>query len=302
MLTAGTEQVRAAGVVDQIDTTPGNANTIELIATGDTGYLTVDGEFVAQLDLSLWPDAGDLTIIGTVADGGGPLAISDATVWPIGETELVPVEPTATASPVPPPAEEATVASASPESVSPSPEEAAAAFQQIVDSVASENPLAGPQSGSLTQAIGSLDIANARVITANFYSTVEFSNPDNPEAPDHPWDIVLGFWHTGGNDQVRLVIASNGAWSLALGTARPILNGTIDNLDLGQDGKNDIGLAVLDGTGYLAVNGVFVASFDIPTEPRAGDLWLASGTFPENAQEGVQTSFSDWTIWSLEQG
>jgi len=302
MLTAGTEQVRAAGVVDQLDTTPGNANTIELIATGDTGYLTVDGEFVAQLDLSIWPDAGNLSIIGTIADGGGPLEITDATVWPIGDSELVPLEPTATASPVPPPAEEATVPSASPESGADSSAEAAAAFQQIVESTASENPLAGPQSGSLTQAIGSLDIANARVITANFYSTVQFTNPDNPDAPDHPWDIVLGFWHTGGNDQVRLVIASDGAWSLALGTARPILNGTIDNLNLGQDGQNEIGLAVLDGTGYLAVNGDFVTSFDIPTGPRAGDLWLASGTFPENAQEGIQTSFSDWTIWSLEQG
>lgn len=302
MLTAGTEQVRAAGVVDTLDTTPGNTNTIELIATGDTGYLTVDGQFVAQLDLSIWPDAGNLTIIGTIADGGGPLEVSDATVWPIGNTELVPMEPTATASPVPPPVEEATPPPASPESGVVSPEEAAATFQQIVDSTAGENPLAGPQSGSLTQAIGSLDIANARVITANFYSTVQFSNPDNPDAPDHPWDIVLGFWHTGGNDQVRLVIASDGAWSLALGTARPILNGTIDNLNLGQDGQNEIGLAVLDGTGYLVVNGVFVTSFDIPTEPRAGDLWLASGTFPENAQEGVQTSFSDWTVWSLEQG
>ena len=54
--------------------------------------------------------------------------------------------------------------------------------------------------------------------------------------------------------------------------------------------------------GYLSVNGEFVDAFEIPSEPAAGDLWLASGTFPENAQEGVETPYSDWTIWSLERG
>lgn len=312
MLTAGTEQVRAAGVVDQLDTNPGAVNTIELIAVGDTGYLTIDDAFVAQLDLSLWPDTGALTVIGAVADNGGPLAIADVTVWPMGATEPAeiiptevasaipatpaPPEPTATASPV---REEST---ATPETSPVAQDEQAVVFQQILDTTTSESALAGPKSGALTQAIGSLDIASAQVIVENFYSTVRVANPDNPAAPDHPWDIVLGFWHTGGDNQVRLVIASDGAWSLALGTARPILNGTIDNLHLGQDGENKIGLAVLDGTGYLAVNDTFITSFDIPSQPRAGDLWLASGTFPENAQEGVQTSYSDWTIWSLEQG
>ena len=297
ILTAGTEQVRAAGLVEQLETGAGNQNTIELIAIGDTGYLTVDAAFVAQLDLSLWPDAGAFSFIGAAA-GGGPLDITDATVWPMGETELVEQAPTATASPVP----ETQEASPSPEASAVSTEEAAATFQQIVESTAGDSPLAGPKSGELTQAIGSLDIASAQVITENFYSTVGVSNPENPDDPDHPWDIVLGFWHTGGDDQVRLVISSDGNWSLALGTARPLLNGAVDNLELGADGENEIGLAVLGGVAYLSVNGAFVTSFEIPFPSHAGDLWLASGTFPENAQEGVQTAYNDWTIWSLEQG
>jgi hypothetical protein len=101
---------------------------------------------------------------------------------------------------------------------------------------------------------------------------------------------------------MRLVISSDGAWSLAIGTARPIVTGTVDNLNLREARGNDIALAVLDGTGYLSVNGEFVDAFEIPSEPVAGDIWLASGTFPENAQEGVETPYSDWTIWSLERG
>lgn len=298
MLTAGTEQVRAAGLIEQLATDAGAQNTIELIAIGETGYLTIDDLFVAQLDLALWPDAGNLSIIGTAADGGGSLEITDATIWPIGNTELVDLAPTPTASPVPENQEERP----SPEASALSAEEAAATFQQIVTTAERESPLAGPKSGTLTQAIGSLDIASAQVITENFYSTVRVSNPDNPDDPDHPWDMVLGFWHRGGDDQVRLVISSDGAWSVALGTARPLLNGAVDNLNLGTDGENDVGLAVLGGVAYLSVNGTFITSFEIPFPSHAGDLWLASGTFPENAQEGVQTSYSDWTIWSLEQG
>lgn len=310
MLTAGTEQVRAAGLVENLETDPGDDNVIELIAAGDTGYLTVNGEFVAQLDLSIWPDAGALSIIGTIANGAGPLDIVDATVWTTREPGTGETGPTPTASPAPEQPDEATAeasSEAASEAVSPeaspvSQEEAAAAFQEIVASTDGAEPLSGPDSGSLTQAIGSLDIASAGVITENFYSTVRFANPANADDPDHPWDIVIGFWHTGGDDQVRLVIASDGTWSLALGTARPILNGTVDNLNLGEARGNDIGLAVLGGTAYLSVNDEFVTSFEIPSQPQAGDLWLASGTFPENAQEGVQTPYSDWTIWSLEQG
>lgn len=300
LLTHGTEQVRAAGVVENLNTDPGSVNTIELIAAGETGYLTVNGEFAAQLDLSIWAEAGSLSVIGTVADEGAPLEISDSTVWSLGEPatpdEMV---PTATASPVP---DETEVVDESPVATVESQADEVAAFEAIVASTEGQDVLSGPDAGTLTQAIGSLDIAGAGVITSNFYSTVRFSNPANAADPDHPWDIVIGFWHTGGDNQMRLVIASDGTWSLAIGTARPIVTGTVNNLNLGEARGNDVALAVLDGVGYLSVNGEFVDAFEIPSEPAAGDIWLASGTFPENAQEGVETPFSDFTIWSLERG
>jgi hypothetical protein len=307
LLTNGTEQVRAAGLVESLNTDPGSENTIELIAAGETGYLTVNGEFAAQLDLSIWLNAGSLSVIGTSAGDGTPLEVFDATVWALGESTQPEMVATATASPVPDEGEvveESPVAEegSSPEAEVGSSTDEATAFAEIVASTEGQDPLSGPDSGTLTQAIGSLDIASAGVITANFYSTVRFSNPANADDPDHPWDIVIGFWHTGGDNQMRLVISSDGTWSLAIGTARPIVTGTVSNLNLGEARGNDVALAVLDNTGYLSVNGEFVDSFEIPSEPAAGDIWLASGTFPENAQEGVDTPYSDWTIWSLERG
>jgi hypothetical protein len=248
-----------------------------------------------------------LSVVGTVAGDGAPLEVFDATVWALGESAETETAPTPTASPVPdvtevveesPVAEEA----ASPEASVQSTAGESATFDEIVASIEGQEPLSGPDSGTLTQAIGSLDIASAGVITSNFYSTVRFSNPANPDDPDHSWDIVIGFWHTGGDSQMRLVIASDGTWSLAIGTARPIVTGTVDNLNLGEARGNDVALAVLDGIGYLSINGEFVDAFEIPSEPVAGDIWLASGTFPENAQEGVETPYSDWSIWSLERG
>lgn len=306
MLTAGTEQVRAAGLVDAIETEPGARNTIELITAGGTGYLAVNGTFVAQLDIAPWPEAGTLLAIGSAGEDGSPLEFVDATVWVSEQESDTGLTPEAVASPAaeatPEPERGEPTADATPDEGTAPADDARATFESIMATATESEPLSGPDAGTLTQAIGALDIASAGVLTENFYSSVRFTNPASADDPNHPWDIVVGFWHAGGDDQVRLVIVSDGTWSLALGTARPILSGEVGNLNLGPARGNDIELAVLDGVGYLGVNGEFVASFEIPSEPRAGDLWLASGTFPENAQEGVETPFSDWTIWSLERG
>ena len=142
LLTNGTEQVRAAGLVENLNTDPGSDNTVELIAAGETGYLTVNGEFAAQLDLSLWTEAGSLSIIGTVAGDGTPLEVFDATVWTLGEAqEPEGIVPTPTASPVPDETEiveespVATEEGTTPEATVESPADEAAAYDEIVASI-----------------------------------------------------------------------------------------------------------------------------------------------------------------------
>lgn len=173
-------------------------------------------------------------------------------------------------------------------------------FDDILASVEESEPIFGPEAGSVDQVIGSMDVEMAGVSVQDFYTSVRFSNPASPDEPDHPWDVVIGFWHTGGDDQVRLIISSDGVWSLALGTARPIETGSAPGLVLGAARGNVIDFAVVGTTGYLQINGEFVTTIDIPADPVEGDIWIASGSFPENVQEGIPTPFSAWSVWAIE--
>ncbi|MGE3797982.1 MAG: hypothetical protein AB7G88_09080, partial [Thermomicrobiales bacterium] len=175
-----------------------------------------------------------------------------------------------------------------------------AVLEEIRNTVEGDEPEFGPFSGEVSQSVGSIDIDSAGVSVENFYTTVRFTNPASPDAPDHPWDVLIGFWHGGGDDQIRVVVASDGTWSAAQGTARPTVSGDATSVQLGPARGNVIELAVVDGTGYLAINGEFVEAFAVPGSPQPGDIWIASGTFPENVQPGIETLFSDWTVWSLD--
>ncbi len=303
-LAIAAEFPRATGVVPTIDLNPGATNTLELLVSNAVAYLVVNDEYTAMMDVSAWVEAGDIWAgSGFFLDYATPGVITnytDFTIWSLdgGATTAAPVTESPTAEAV-----ETPDASGSPVAIAP--ESAIDLDQQpalsaIADAALINAPIAGPTSGSVTQGLGSIDIASADVDVGNFYTTVRFSNPASADDPEHPWDFVIGFWHRGGDDQIRLVVASDGTWSIAEGTSRPIINGTVSNLALGPARGNDVELAVEDGRGYLSINGEFAGAFDIPGVPQTGDIWIASGTFPENVQEGIETPFSDWTVWSLD--
>ncbi|CAN5672058.1 hypothetical protein BH23CHL4_BH23CHL4_00040 [soil metagenome] len=214
-----------------------------------------------------------------------PVSVSPVAESPISEIVST---PEAAGSPVP----------ASPEALAP--DDGAALLDELRGRLEPEEPDFGPSSGIVTQGVGSIDIESATVSVEDFYTTVRFSNPASADAPDHTWDVLIGFWHSGGDDQIRLVVSSDGAWSAAQGTARPIVTGSASSVLLGPARGNVIELAVVDDIGYLAINGEFEASFEVPGSPQPGDIWIASGTFPENVQPGVDTPFSDWSVWSLD--
>jgi hypothetical protein len=172
-------------------------------------------------------------------------------------------------------------------------------MEEIQEQVADTEPTFGPIAGSVDQLIGSMDVEMAGVSVQDFYTSVRFSNPASPDDPEHPWDVVIGFWHLGGDDQVRLIISSDGTWSIALGTARPFQTGTASGLVLGPARGNVIDFAVVGTTGYLQINGEDAGTIEIPATPIEGDIWIASGSFPENVQEGVPTPFSAWSVWNL---
>ncbi|CAN5677659.1 hypothetical protein BH23CHL5_BH23CHL5_11920 [soil metagenome] len=309
-LAISAEYPRATGVIEKFDASPDGSNTIDLLVSGSTGYLMVNDQFTAQLDLSSWTVSGDIWAGSGFfldhATAGATTAYRDFTIWAVGDGAIAASTPEAIETPAATliPLDEAspTALESTPEpSVEPVTEaDAAATLESLRQQVTDSEPAFGPAAGAVTQGIGAIDIESASVSVENFYTTVRFSNPASPNAPDHPWDVLIGFWHTGGDNQVRVVVSSDGTWSAAEGTARPTVSGNASSILLGPARGNEIELAVLDGIGYLTINDSFVGSFAVPGTSRPGDIWIASGTFPENVQEGIDTPFSGWNVWSVE--
>ncbi len=338
-LAIAAEAPRATGVVESLNLEPGGANTVELLVNEEIGYLLVNDAYTAMLDLSALQGAGDIWASSgfflDYATAGATTPFTDFRVWSNDEradqtqmeqaqvqpdqTPSGTAEPTIESAESPAPAVETAVpevdptapsvesaaspgdfatAAVSPEATSA--EAGTSLLESVRAGVEGQEPAFGPSSGEVTQGVGSIDIESAAVSVENFYTTVRFSNPASADEPDHPWDVLIGFWHRGGDDQIRLVVSSDGAWSAAQGTARPTVSGTADNILLGPARGNEIELAIVDGTGHLSINGEFVASFAVPGTPQPGDIWIASGTFPENVQPGIDTPFSGWSVWELD--
>ncbi|MBX3070643.1 MAG: hypothetical protein KF883_09125 [Thermomicrobiales bacterium] len=335
-LAIAAEFPRATGAISNLDRSAGGANTIELIADGAAGYLLINDEFVAMLDLTALQDTGDIWAgSGFFLDFATQDAVTPYTgftIWGIGGATSQPqigagqaaqAETTPTAAAPQDPAAQSTseseeaASTSESEGTTPIPEATAisspevspvaeidgeAVLEELRVQVADQDPVFGPESGDVVQGVGSIDIESSGVSVEDFYTSVRFTNPASATDPDHPWDVLIGFWHEGGDEQVRVVVASDGTWSAAQGTARPTVSGEATSIDLGPARGNVIELAVVDGTGYLAINGEFVAAFAAPGAPQPGDIWIASGTFPENVQPGEKTLFSDWSVWSLDEG
>ena len=61
---------------------PGRRNKLSLVALEDEGWLLLNGEFIARLDLSGNQDAGRVAAIaGFFNDRGGSVEFEDFTVW-----------------------------------------------------------------------------------------------------------------------------------------------------------------------------------------------------------------------------
>jgi hypothetical protein len=96
------------------------------------------------------------------------------------------------------------------------------------------------------------------------------------------------------------VISSDGEWFLSQGTDpfRAASQGA--QVDIEAGGRNELDLAVNGDTGYLAVNGEYVATLDLSASDARGDIWVSSGFFAENTRAGATTEFADFRVWSLQ--
>ncbi|GIW04395.1 MAG: hypothetical protein KatS3mg059_1015 [Thermomicrobiales bacterium] len=257
----------AEGVVPSMLLAASERNELGLVVVGPAAYFEVNGEYVATLDLSASLEPGQIWVgTGFFADHtlpGDRVAYDRFEVW----------------------------------SLDAGVNGDAQQFTRLRDGALATASLAGPFAGVIEQRVGELDGFFAGVTAQDFYLRTEFVNPF--PASEHIWDIGIAFRHTGSNQQLRLIIRSDGMWFATDGADAPFASGLAMGLRTGANESNVIELIAAGDEGYLAINGQFVARLDLSARVNPGDIWLGSGFFTDDVVTGALTSFTGFQVWPL---
>jgi hypothetical protein len=271
----GMQSIIASGPIASLATGPGEINVIDLVAIGGEGYVAVNGQYVATLDLSVGGARGDIAVgVAYLAKNQRPdnFTLYDGfEIWSLDRSTQAPgTEP------------------------------ADVVMSGLMAQATASAVDAGPFSGELLLEEDEIDYSTANVHVRDFYAHAVFTNPY--PASEHPWDIGFGFRDPDTRVQraLRLVIGSDGAWFLSLGPNPYQVSGQGAQLQTGAGERNEVDLVASGDTGYLSVNGAFVAAIDLSASDIPGEVWVSSGFFAENTLVGETTEYTEFRVWFLQ--
>lgn len=161
----------------------------------------------------------------------------------------------------------------------------------------------GPTAGDLEHEDDeTIELIYADNAPQNFIVAADIGNPYSSEKGG--WDFGIIFRQEDVDEELRLVVRSDGEWNLNNRSATDdtfLQDGDVfSSLELGEDGGNQIVLIALDNTGYFILNGEFVAELDLSERPLGGNIALGTGFYTTNEQEGSATSYENFSVWELE--
>ena len=250
--TPGTDTFLQDGDVSRfLNLDSGGSNQLDLIAVSDLGFFFLNGEFIAQLDLSSRTTAGDVAL-GTGFYGDNEIN-GEATpyrgfgLWPIS-----------------------------------------AVF--------------GPSDGQLDHALDDLiKLEAANVDQVNFIAEATFTNPFAASVND--WDYGFSL-RSNGSFKYWLVVASEGDWQLAdrQGSAddeETVAEGTLTNLNLGENEQNRLLVFAWGNVGYFFVNDVFIAKLDLSSNVDSGDVEVITAYYFDHEIEGEAPGFENFVVIPL---
>jgi hypothetical protein len=262
-----------SGTVANLATNPGDVNALDLLVEGERGWLGVNGELVATIDLGSGGGAADLGLgAGFYSD-----QLVDGRVTPFADFVVLEL-PTGSLG-------GAADVAADGET-----------FLALLSEVDNEEPAAGPFSGRLVeQTVGSVPRAPAGVTLFDFGVMSTFTNPESPTGT--LWDAGFEFRVTDQTN--RVVLDSLGdVYVQLIGIGARKLAHT-DAYDAQPGASNTLQFFARGDRAYFGVNGEFVAAFDLPPDPVASDVYAGTGWFNEDFSVGRVTDYEDFSVWAL---
>lgn len=230
---------------------------------------------------------------------------------------------TATAEAVPPPTDTPEVATPSPTAVpteaEPTPdllatresvEATRAAGVQTAEPPPSPPPpdrnvtaIYGPLNGSLFHDDDAfIETEYADVTSTNFVMQVDIMNPYGSATGG--WDFGLIFRQGDVDDEMRVVVRSDGLWTLndrTPGTDNFVQEGDVSGyLNLGEGERNRFQVIAMDDQGYFFLNNEFISALDLSSRSNEGDIALGTGFYGVDEIDGEVTTYDDFGLWALD--
>ena len=158
----------------------------------------------------------------------------------------------------------------------------------------------GPLSGSLQHDPddGFIEDEFVDVFLNDLVIEATFTNPY--DASEHNWDYGFFLRYDRFEDDppfLQVVVSSRGGWSVVSGNTAPykkVANGRLANLKLSGGDKNHVMVVALEERGWLFVNQIFIASFDLSDVMVKADVAIATGTFTGGQRAGASTEYEDF--------
>lgn len=169
-------------------------------------------------------------------------------------------------------------------------------FEELRDQALAAESIYGPVTGDLVEGIGTIQGIYPEVVTTNSYFRATFTNPEDLSTP---YDVGFGFRHVEGNNQLRLVISTNDEWFLGIGDQPAYQTGKAYGMQSEPGEQNTIEVVADNNSGYLAINGIVVATLDLSPSSSAGDVWVAAGLNVPDIVSGRTSVVTDFQIWAL---
>lgn len=150
---------------------------------------------------------------------------------------------------------------------------------------------------------GRIEVNWARVRVDDMMVEATFTNPY--AASEHNWDY--GFFLRYDREQddpsfLQVVVDSRGRWAVQSGSDAPytqVAAGSVSNLKLQAGQKNHVMVVALEDRGWLFVNRVFNASFDLSDVTVSGDVAIITGAYAGSERAGASTEYENFRGYDL---
>ena len=158
----------------------------------------------------------------------------------------------------------------------------------------------GPMVGELLhEADSTIEMAYTGVNLSNFIARANVLNPYATSKGS--WDFGLVFRQETVDDELRLVVRSDGLWNLNDRSDTGdnfVQDGTVSEyLNVNDGGSNEITLVAFDDVGLFFLNGRLISQLDLSGQDDFGEVALGTGFYTSNKQEGEITGYEDFTVW-----